>query len=138
MIRILPALYIASALLCAVGFVVFVATVLVSRTRRFFRPVIWIVLTSVALLTISVLALSGFCQRLEARAKSISSGASRSEVLARLGSPSERYKDDAPMPDGSRPDLAVWYYEVRVFPFQEKYRFEFVNDKLLSSSAWSQ
>src|SRR5206468_2102628 len=83
-----------------------------------------------AMLTICAYALLHYCQTLHSGVSSIHFGASKNEVVALLGAPTRKYEpaigpDDKPDPNG-----AVWYYEIRVFPFKVQYRFEFRNDKV--------
>jgi hypothetical protein len=132
MIKLLPAFYLSSAMLTVVVLVLLAMVLLLPSTRKFSRFFVWAFVSLLLAFAVSTLALAQYCGRLELKVQSVSLGASRAEVLALLGSPTERYEPAIGVGGKPDPNLAVYFYTVSVPPFQQEYRLEFADDKLIS------
>lgn len=130
MIRALPILYVASAGAAGVSLVAYAGCFALRASRRWRVSAVLVLLGSVIICTLSAVSLYRFPQLFSGKIETVPLDSSRAEVLAILGSPTERIEPANGANQVPIPNSALWHYEIRVWPFQFQKRLEFIDDKL--------
>lgn len=131
MIRVLPTICLVLAVLMAVSLLGWLAAAILRKGR-----IVGVLRLTCLLAALSLLAaaagLARYSAWLSTQIASLPFGASRADVLQVLGEPTE--KIDPAIGVGLQPDpnCAIWYYQIKLWPFRAEHYMEFAYGKLLA------
>ena len=131
MIRVLPILYVVTAVASALFVVAGIVSAIVKPLRKWRFRFLLASMFAIFAYSLCLIALGHLVQTLEPKINALPANASPADVLQVLGSPTKKYEPAHGAKQVPIPNSAVWHYEIDVYPFKQHYRLEFIEWKLV-------